>query len=154
MVAVLFVASRGSRGPIIIVSVCLCRPGAGAAAEFGPVVIRPRSPSSTTEPEPPRCGRAGGREGGADAGRVVSQYLPVRTINTHKRPKSGPDERYQPPATDAGSDSITQKSTNTFRTHNHPPPFLSTSNSKDFHLTRRGKEARGVRDGNKVMIMT
>lgn len=143
-------ASRGSRGPTIIVSVCLCRPGAGAAAEFGPVVIRPRSPSSTAEPEPPRCGR----EGGAGAGRVVSLHLPVRTINTDKRPKSGPDERYQPSATDAGSDSITQKSTNTFRSHNHPPPFLSTSNSRDFHLTRRGEEARGVRDGNKVMIMT
>lgn len=92
-------------------------------------------------------------EGGADAGQVVSLHLPVRMINMNKSPKSGTDERYQPPRQMQGA-TQSRKNQQTRSNPQLPAAVPSTSNSRDFHLTWRGKEARRVRDGHKVTIIT
>lgn len=152
-VAGLFVASRGSRGSIIIVSLCLCKPGAGAAAEFGPAAAPSKvsplraGPRAASREVSRRSQDVGGR--GGHTGQVVSLHLPVRTINMNKSPKSATDERYQPLRPTQGA-TQSRKINKHVQIHHYPP---STSNSRDFHLTRRGKEARRVRDGNKVTIL-
>lgn len=75
----------------------------GAEAGDQPEVIGDPPPPHPTHPQQlhPRWGKFPEDprmlEGGVDTSQAVSPNLPVRTINTNKRPKSGTDERYQCP---------------------------------------------------------